>query len=115
MQTAAALSVVFFSAFLALWPVAFLVVAALHAIAKRWGRVGQLVLLVPVWSIAASIGLAQFPRLLSLVEPSAQSSASFGSIAAVIFALACAAIAWALLVRSLGERSSSGHSNAASV
>ena len=105
MQTAALVSVVVFSAFLALWPVAFLVAAVLHAVAKRWHRVGQVALLLPVWSISASIGLIQFPRLLSVFEPSAQSGASLGSVAAVVLALCCAAIAWALLVRSFGAPS----------
>ena len=114
MQTVALVSVVLFSAFLALWPVAFIVVAVLHAIAKRWRRVGQVALLAPLWSISASIGLIQFPRLLSVFEPSAQSGASLGSIAAVVFALCCAAIAWALLVRSFGGPSAAASPSAAS-
>ena len=103
-QVGALALVAVFSAFLALWPVAFLVAAGLHSIAKRWRRLGQIALLVPVWSVAASIGLIQFPRLLNAFEPSTQPGPSLGSIAAIVFALCCAAVAWALLVRSFGER-----------
>ena len=114
MQTAAPILVIVFSAFLALWPVAFLGVALRHAVTKRWRSVGQVALLVPVWSISASIGLIQFPRLLGMFESSAQPGASLGSIAAVVFALCCAAIAWALLVRSFGERAAAANPSAAS-
>src|SRR6185436_21104075 len=100
MQSASLVLVVLFSAFLALWPAAFLVVGALHALAKRWRRLGQIALLLPVWSISASIGLIQFPRLLNAFEPSAQPALSLGSVMAVVFALCCAAVVWALLVRS---------------
>ena len=103
MQTLLLVLVVLFSAFLALWPAAFLVAAVLHSIARRWRGLRRIALLVPVWSIAASIGLIQFPRLLHVFAPSAQpgpSNPSLGTIAAVILALCCAAIAWALLVRS---------------
>ena len=113
MQTAALVLVVVFSAFLALWPLAFLVAAVLHALAKRWRRVGQVALLVPVWSISASIGLIQFPRLLGVFEPSTQSGASLGSVVAVVFALCCAAIAWALLVRSFGSTSAAASPSSA--
>jgi hypothetical protein len=105
MQTAALVLIVIFGAFLALWPIAFLAAAVVHAVAKRWHRIGQVALLLPLWSISASIGLIQFPRLLRAFEPSVQSGASLGSVAAVVLALCCAAIAWALLLRSFGAPS----------
>ena len=103
MQSTVSALVIVFSAFLALWPAAFLVVAALHAFARRWRHIGQIALLVPLWSIAASIALVQFPRLVNAFEASAKPGPSLIAITAVIFALCCAAIAWALLIRSFAK------------
>jgi NADH:ubiquinone oxidoreductase subunit K len=111
MQSAAQMLVVLFSAFLAFWPAAFIVVGASHALAKRWSRLGQIALLLPVWSIAASIGLVQVPRLLNAFEPSGQRGLSLGSIMALLFALCCAAIAWALLVRAFRGRATAASSS----
>jgi hypothetical protein len=115
MQSAALVLVVLFSAFLALWPAAFVVAGVSHAIAKRWSRLGQIALLLPIWSISASIGLIQLPRLLNAFEPSAQRGLSLGSIMAVLFALCCAVIAWALLVRSFRRRATAAGSGGAAI
>jgi hypothetical protein len=101
MHSVASVLVVIFSACLVLWPAGFLVAAGLHSFARRWRQLGQIAWLVPLWSIAASIALVQFPRLMEAFEPAARPGLSLGGIAAVVFALCCAAIAWALLVRSL--------------
>lgn len=96
-----------FSAFLALWPIALVAALAHHARARRWARVGQLALLLPLWTVAASIGLVQFPRLLAALggtEPG-----RFGvAFAAVILALCCGAVAWALLLRSFARSAAGG-------
>lgn len=89
------------AAILALWPAAFLVAAALHGFARRWRHVGQIAWLLPLWSIAASIGLVQFPRLLKAFETSSSAPGpTLVAITAAIFALCCAGVAWALLLRS---------------
>jgi hypothetical protein len=100
--------IVIAGAILALWPVAFLVAAALHGLARRWRHVGQIAWLLPLWSIAASIGLVQFPRLLKAFEPSAPPGPTLVAITAAVFALCCAGVAWALLLRSFASDHRSG-------
>lgn len=98
---------VVFSAFLALWPIAFVAALVQHAWARRWARVGQLALLLPLWTVAASIGLVQFPRLLAALggsEPGRWGVA----FAAVVLALCCGAVAWALLLRSFARPAAGG-------
>lgn len=92
--------IMFCGAILALWPVAFVAAALLHGMARRWRHVGQIAWLLPLWSIAASIGLVQFPRLLRALEAPAAPGATLVAITAAIFALCCAGVAWALLLRS---------------
>lgn len=96
------------AAVLALWPAAFLVAAALHGFARRWRHVGQIAWLLPLWSIAASIGLVQFPRLLKAIETPAPPGPTLVAITAAIFALCCAGVAWALLLRSFEDVRSPG-------
>lgn len=103
MQTATNALIIVAGAVLALWPVAFLLAAALHGFARRWRDVGQIAWLVPLWSIAASVALVQFPRLLKAFEPSALPGPTLVAITAAIFALCCAGVAWALLIRSFAS------------
>ena len=96
-----------FAAIVALWPVAFVVAIAYHSLVRRWRRVGQVALLFPLWSVAASVGLVhmglvQMPSFLAaLVAPSVTRNL-FTAGAAIAVALSCAVLAWALLLRSLG-------------
>lgn len=93
--------VIVFSAFLALWPLVFLAGAVWHALARRWQAVARLALLLPLWCVAASIGLMQGPRVITLVNEGPAAITRPGmAIAATVFALSFAGLAWALLLRS---------------
>jgi hypothetical protein len=93
--------VIVFSAVLALWPVAFVAGAVWHALAGRWRALGQLAMLLPLWCVAASIGLMQGPRAIALVNEGPAAITRPGlAIAATVFALSFAGLAWALLLRS---------------
>jgi hypothetical protein len=108
MQMMLALSAlaILFAAFLALWPIAFVVVAVRHAFAKQWRRLGQVAFLLPLWTLAASVGLTQLAPLVTALGAPTQGRSPFVPVVAIVFALACAAIAWALLVRSFDRPSS---------
>lgn len=87
-----------FAALLALWPVALLAVAGRHALARRWRRVGQVASLLPLWMVAASIGLTQLAPLLKALEVGAPLQRPMLAGLALVVALCCAGLAWALLV-----------------
>lgn len=103
MQTVTLALVVLFSAFLALWPAAFLVAAGLHSFARRWQRLRRIAWLVPVWTIAASIGLMQLPRLLNGWAQADRPGPTLIAITAIVLAMCCAGVAWALLLRSFAS------------
>lgn len=105
MQFASSALVILFTAVLALWPVAFLVAVVLHGLAKRWRRVGHVALLLPLWTIAASIGLTQLEPFTAALTAPSQGRSPVMPVVAVAFALCCAAVAWALLIRSFDRRS----------
>lgn len=91
-----------FSAALALWPLAFLAGAVWHGLARRWQVVARLAMLLPLWCVAASIGLMQGPRVITLVNEGPAAITRPGmAIAATVFALSFAGLAWALLLRAL--------------
>jgi hypothetical protein len=108
MQIASSALVALFTAFLALWPIAFLVAVVLHGVAGRWRRVGQVALLLPVWTIAASVGLTQLAPFMAALNAPAPGRSPVMPVVAVAFALCCAAVAWALLIRSFDRPPSSG-------
>jgi hypothetical protein len=87
-----------FAALLALWPVALVAVAGRHALARRWRRVGQVAWLLPVWMIAASIGLTQLAPVLKALDTGAPLQRPLLAGLALVVALCCAGLAWALLV-----------------
>ena len=99
------------AASLALWPVAFLVGVLLHAFAKRWRHLGQVAFLLPLWTIAASVGLTQLTPFIAAFDGSSQGRSPFIPVVAVGFALCCTALAWALLIRSFERQPSSGSSH----
>jgi hypothetical protein len=90
---------------LALWPLVLLVAVVRHALAGRWKQVGKLALLLPLWMIAASLGLRQaVPLFMAVGSESLPRSPFYGVVAtgiAVFFAL----LAWGLLLHSFGARS----------
>jgi hypothetical protein len=97
------LLVTLFTAFLALWPVACLLAMLFHSMARQWRRVGQVALLLPLWTIAASVGLLQVRALSAATDPALATRVSFGASAGIGFALCIAAVAWWLLFRSFGR------------
>jgi hypothetical protein len=99
--------ILLFAGLLALWPVAFLLAVLHHSFARRWKRIGQIALLLPLWTIAASVGLLQLaPFLAKADSPLLRSPDPFVAAAGLGFSACCAACAWWLLVRSLGGQSS---------
>ena len=56
--------------------------------------------LLPLWTIAASVGLTQLAPFIAAFEGPSQGRSPFIPVVAVGFALCCAALAWALLIRS---------------
>jgi uncharacterized membrane protein len=99
MQIAASTLVFFLTAFLGLWPLAFLFAVLRHGFARRWLRAGQAALLLPLWTIAASVGLIQLSPLLALLDGKDATRSPFVAVTALGFALCCATAAWALLRR----------------
>jgi hypothetical protein len=108
MQLASSALAVAFAAVLALWPVAFLAAVLMHAFARRWKRVGQVAFLLPLWTIAASVGLMQLTPFVAALNASPQGRSPVVPIVAVVFAMCCAAVAWALLLRAFDRRTDSG-------
>ena len=108
MESVVLVSVVLFAAFLALWPVAFFLAVVRHFIHKQWRRVAQVALLLPIWSIPASVGLIQVTRLTAALEAPQPSSAWVMPATAIGLSLCCGVLAWALLLRSFGGASSAG-------
>ena len=108
MQLASTFLVMAFVAIVTLWPIALVVAVAYHSLAKRWRRVGQVALLLPVWTVAASVGLLQMPRLMAALEAPSRTPTLVTAGTAIGFALCCAALAWGLLIRSFGGQASSG-------
>jgi hypothetical protein len=86
------------AAALALWPVALLLVAARFALARRWRSVAQVAWLLPLWTIAASIGLTQLGPLLQALADGAAVQRPLWVWVALLVALCCGGLCWALLV-----------------
>ena len=107
MQFALSALTICFAAFLASWPIAFLVVVLLHALAKRWRRVGQVALLLPVWTIAASIGLVHLAPLIAAPDVTPAWRSPFVGVIAIAIVLFCTIAAWGLLLRSFDGTPSS--------
>ncbi|MBI5719673.1 MAG: hypothetical protein HZC37_18545 [Burkholderiales bacterium] len=102
MDLAASPLLIAFVVIVTLWPIVFLGAVAFHSFARRWRRAGQVALLLPLWMIAASIGLVQVPPFIAaLAAPSPTRSLVIAGTASA-FALCCAILAWALLLRSFG-------------
>ena len=110
MATSFALSalVFLFAALMGLWPLAWLFVVVRHSLSRRWRRVGQVALLLPLWTIAASVGAVQFARLLAARDAAAASPNLLIAATSIGVALCVATVAWLLLIRSFGDRPSEG-------
>lgn len=101
MQTALWYLALAFAALLALWPVALLAAAVHHALARRWRQVGQLAWLLPVWMIAASIGLRQLAPLVQGLNTGFAVTRPLWAGLALVVSVCCAGLAWALLIASV--------------
>jgi hypothetical protein len=102
MQTASQAALIVFAAFLGSWPVVCLVALLHHALAKRWRRVGQVALLLPLWMTAASLGLVQVAPIIASLDAPTPVRSPVVAVAAIACTLFLAALAWGLLVRSFG-------------
>lgn len=104
MQLASLTLLILLAVFLGLWPLGFVLALLRHSLAKRWRRVGQVALLLPVWTTAASLGLTQVAPLIAALDAVPEARNPFVTVAAVGLTLFFAALAWGLLVRSSGVR-----------
>ncbi|NRF70555.1 hypothetical protein HLB44_26470 [Aquincola sp. S2] len=92
--------IILFAVPMALWPVLWLFVLGRHALSRRWQRVGQVALLLPLWTIAASVAALQFPRLLVALNAEKVPPGLLFAAVAIGVATCFATIAWLLLIRS---------------
>lgn len=106
MQFALSLLVLLFIVLVGLWPLACLAVAVRHAIARRWRRVGQVALLLPLWTIAASVGAMKLGPLRAARATVHAPDQLLLAATGVAVAVCLAAAAWLLLARSFDRRPS---------
>ena len=100
MNTALFVLVVLFFSLVALWPVVWVVALIRRLLSRQWQRVGQLALLLPLWTVAASIGAVKLGPLLA-AQNAADSSPSLVIAATSLgVAVSVAVVAWLLLARS---------------
>lgn len=102
MQAATSALIIVFALFLALWPVACLLVAIRHGLRQQWGRLGQLGLLVPLWTIAATVAVLLLAPFLATADAERPLPSPFWATLGLGFALSCGAVAWGLLFATLG-------------
>ncbi len=106
MQIALSILVLSFVVVVGLWPLACLAAVVHHAISRRWRELGQVALLLPLWTIAASVGAIQLAPLLDRAAAAGSPSATLVAATGVGVAVCLAAVAWLLLVRSFSRRRS---------
>jgi hypothetical protein len=92
--------IVVFSVPMALWPFGWLYVLIRHALARRWQHVGRVALLLPLWTIAASIGAVQLGGLLGPAAAAGASPRPLIAATSIAIAFVMAVMAWGLLVAS---------------
>jgi hypothetical protein len=101
MPSTASVLIFVFTAILALWPVACLLAAAHHAWRTLWRRLGLLALLLPLCTIAVSIGRWQLAPFMA--PPAAPRPSLFLVAPGIGLALCCAVAAWWLLLRTFSD------------
>jgi uncharacterized membrane protein len=94
--------VVLFALPMALWPLLWLFALGRHALRGRRRRMMQVALLLPLWTVAASIGAIQLPVLLAALQATPPSPRWWIAATSVGVAACIAVLAWLLLVRSWG-------------
>ena len=102
MNIAIFLLVAVFAVLMALWPVVWLVAVIRHAVARHWRRVGHVALLLPLWTIAASIGAVKLPPLLAARSAAELSPRLVVAATSIAVAVCIAVLTWMLLARSFG-------------
>jgi hypothetical protein len=106
MRFAISALIVVFTVPMALWPFGWLIVLVRHAMARQWQRVGKVALLLPLWTIAASIGAVQLGGLLAPLSESAASPRPLIAATSISIAFLLAVMAWGLLVASFRSSAS---------
>lgn len=104
MRLALSTLVMLYAFAMALWPLAWLVALVRQSLAKRWRRAAQLAMLLPLWTIAASIGVVQLPSLRAVPEAAPSSPRVLVAVTSIGVAACFGAVAWLLLLRSFDLR-----------
>ena len=97
-----------------IWPLVWLFAIARQAIARHWPSVVRLALLLPLWTVAVSVGGLQVHSLLAAAIDSAAAQTSPRPVlaaTAMLVALCAAVVAWLLLLRLIRENAGSHSSN----
>lgn len=100
MKVALSALLILFALPMALWPVVWLFALARHALRGQRRRVVQVALLLPLWSVAASIGALQLAPLLTTLDEASPSPRAWVAVTSLGVAACFAAVAWLLLIRS---------------
>jgi len=98
--------VILFAVLMAPWPLAWLLVLIRHSLSRQWRRVGRVAWLLPIWTVAASVGAIQLGPLLAARDAAQPSPRVWVAATSLLVAMCIATVAWMLLVRSFGSRSS---------
>lgn len=114
MQAAISALIIVSALLLALWPLACLLVAIRHGMRQQWGRLGQLGLLVPLWTIAATVVVLLLAPFLTAPDVERSLPSPFWATLGLGFVLFCGGAAWGLLFATLGpppppDATPSGH------
>lgn len=102
MKTALSALVVVFALPMALWPLLWLFALGRHGLRGRRRRMMQVALLLPLWTVAASVGAIQLPVLLAALQATPPSPRWWIAATSVAVAACFAVLAWLLLIRSMG-------------
>lgn len=82
-----------------LWPIAWLVAIAREAVARRWPAVSRLALLLPLWTVAVSVGGLQVGTLMAAPQAAQPSPRPLIAATSLAVALCVGVLAWLLLLR----------------
>ena len=100
MNTALLALLALFVAVVALWPVVWVAAIIRLLLSRQWQRLGRLALLLPLWTVAASIGAVKFGLLFAAQDAADFSPPLVVAATSIGIAMCFAVVAWLLLVRS---------------
>ena len=100
MNTALLALLALFVAVVALWPVVWVAAIIRLLLSRQWQRLGRLALLLPLWTVAASIGAVKFGLLFASKDAANFSPPLVIAATSIGIAMCFAVVAWLLLVRS---------------